>query len=744
MFSAANYQAYAAAYAAGGSYDQYQVAYNAAAYRAMQPSASGQQSAAPPPPPPPANSQSQSQMQSQQQGNKPAVSISQPAQRYDYSLMQSNSASYDTSSYSSNNMMNPMQQQSNRNQPNQAKWNSMVANNNKKANQFQRRGPRNPNSTSVQIFYCEVCKISCAGPQTYKEHLEGQKHKKREQANKITTEQPVATPTNDTTSPNQTNLNNNTNSNWKQNNRNRNQPFQRASLVIKCELCEVACTGRDAYLAHVRGMKHQKTLKLHQKLGKPIPPDALDIINAAANVVKTHTPTTTISAPVTYPQPSLVPPPPPPPLPPAPLPLIEPDAASIPPSLVVNPTPPLKPEAPHPEEPMDHEEQINIEPIGREYIETRLEGKILSFYCKLCECQFNDPNAKDMHTKGRRHRLAYKKKVDPSLRVDIKSNGASMQRSNSKMLRERNLNTRRNIAPQVPSPNESVNGNGTNGVNTANTTTIMPLMSANLTETPAVIAQPTQTIQQLMSQPLKAPSNWNNTNMNYSQTNQVRQGESFDDRHIIAKHNMIYPSQEEINAIQEIVNSTEKALKLVSDQIAEQDMLAGKKTLESQQQIKTESDTNNTTDNQAEPSSGNNNTNAPNGQQDTNQMYRALKGVMRVGLLAKGLLLKGDTDVQLVVLCADKPTKRLLERVHSILLEKIDIVSPQIKYSVILDNKAETIVIVKTTISDLQPLITCKVVLTSPAVRTFADQAALDQQQQQTEIKSGFFFLLLV
>ena len=50
----------------------------------------------------------------------------------------------------------------------------------------------------------------------------------------------------------------------------------------------------------------------------------------------------------------------------------------------------------------------SLEPIGKEYIETKLDGKILSFYCKLCDCQFNDPNAKDMHTKGRRHRLAYK------------------------------------------------------------------------------------------------------------------------------------------------------------------------------------------------------------------------------------------------------------------------------------------------------------------------------------------------
>lgn len=36
---------------------------------------------------------------------------------------------------------------------------------------------------------------------------------------------------------------------------------------------------------------------------------------------------------------------------------------------------------------------------------------------------------------------------------------------------------------------------------------------------------------------------------------------------------------------------------------------------------------------------------------------------MRVGILAKGLLLKGDTNVQLVVLCGDKPTRSLLDRV---------------------------------------------------------------------------------
>ena len=31
-----------------------------------------------------------------------------------------------------------------------------------------------------ECFVQKVCKISCAGPQTYKEHLEGQRHKKKE------------------------------------------------------------------------------------------------------------------------------------------------------------------------------------------------------------------------------------------------------------------------------------------------------------------------------------------------------------------------------------------------------------------------------------------------------------------------------------------------------------------------------------------------------------------------------------
>ena len=43
--------------------------------------------------------------------------------------------------------------------------------------------PPKPPPKLQQLHYCDVCKISCAGPQTYKEHLEGQKHKKKAATN---------------------------------------------------------------------------------------------------------------------------------------------------------------------------------------------------------------------------------------------------------------------------------------------------------------------------------------------------------------------------------------------------------------------------------------------------------------------------------------------------------------------------------------------------------------------------------
>lgn len=52
---------------------------------------------------------------------------------------------------------------------------------------------------------------------------------------------------------------------------------------------------------------------------------------------------------------------------------------------------------------------------------------------------------------------------------------------------------------------------------------------------------------------------------------------------------------------------------------------------------------------------------------------RVLRGVMRVGLVSKGLLLKGDKDLELVLLCSNKPTVTLLKQVAEKLSAQLEV-----------------------------------------------------------------------
>lgn len=44
-----------------------------------------------------------------------------------------------------------------------------------------------------------------------------------------------------------------------------------------------------------------------------------------------------------------------------------------------------------------------------------------------------------------------------------------------------------------------------------------------------------------------------------------------DDRHVMAKHSAIYPTQEELEGVQNMVSHTERALKAVSDWLDDQE-----------------------------------------------------------------------------------------------------------------------------------------------------------------------------
>lgn len=108
-----------------------------------------------------------------------------------------------------------------------------------------------------------------------------------------------------------------------------------------------------------------------------------------------------------------------------------------------------------------------------------------------------------------------------------------------------------------------------------------------------------------------------------------RRIETLDDRHVIARHAEIYPKEEELQGIQKIVSHTERALKLVSDAMTTEVKKEEKMDESTAEKEKEEAKTSESKEN-----------GGPNNmisfQKDTEGTIRLLKGVMRVGLLAKG------------------------------------------------------------------------------------------------------------
>lgn len=68
----------------------------------------------------------------------------------------------------------------------------------------------------------------------------------------------------------------------------------------------------------------------------------------------------------------------------------------------------------------------------------------------------------------------------------------------------------------------------------------------------------------------------------------MRRPDTLDDRHVMAKHTSIYPTEAELQAVQNIVSTCEKALKLVSDHIAETDAPRPMETADVKKEVKKE------------------------------------------------------------------------------------------------------------------------------------------------------------
>ncbi|KAF4082702.1 hypothetical protein AMELA_G00154600 [Ameiurus melas] len=174
-----------------------------------------------------------------------------------------------------------------------------------------------------------------------------------------------------------------------------------------------------------------------------------------------------------------------------------------------------------------------------------------------------------------------------------------------------------------------------------------------------------------------------------------------DDRHVMAKHSTIYPSSEALEAIQSLVSTVECALKHVSDWMDQP------QSEQPNQSAGQEEETEASADESAEES-----TNEGSSSSSSGGDSRVLCGVMRIGLVAKGLLIKDDMDLELVLMCREKPTHTLLRtvcdnlplQIEKLTEEKYEVESSIPKAAILIRNTAE-------------PKLTLKVTLTSPQIR---------------------------
>uniref|UniRef100_A0A803XWI1 DZF domain-containing protein n=1 Tax=Meleagris gallopavo TaxID=9103 RepID=A0A803XWI1_MELGA len=67
----------------------------------------------------------------------------------------------------------------------------------------------------------------------------------------------------------------------------------------------------------------------------------------------------------------------------------------------------------------------------------------------------------------------------------------------------------------------------------------------------------------------------------------LRRPDSSDDRYVMTKHATIYPTEEELQAVQKIVSITERALKLVSDNMTDMKRTRAKREMLKKTAVKT-------------------------------------------------------------------------------------------------------------------------------------------------------------
>lgn len=240
---------------------------------------------------------------------------------------------------------------------------------------------------NIKKYFCETCKIECQGVNSFEDHNKSAKHKRKEQDAK--------------------DLQTKNADNGKLPINLKKKILSLNMIILKCRLCQVNCVSFNSYLGHVSGSKHGKVktscIKMNHDIPSPVPEIvSVDVPSNIREKLRDE--------------------------------LIHHLGKDVNDEdfkkyiLIDNPSAPEKVTEPLNEVP-------EVKPIGHEFIQEIIgeSGNLICYACTLCECRFNDSNAKELHLKGRQHRQNYKTKIDSSFANDfIKSERSKVENENKK------------------------------------------------------------------------------------------------------------------------------------------------------------------------------------------------------------------------------------------------------------------------------------------------------------------------
>nr|XP_027206173.1 zinc finger RNA-binding protein-like [Dermatophagoides pteronyssinus] len=278
------------------------------------------------------------------------------------------------------------------------------------------------NSDKKSNYFCQTCQLVCSSSDSMMKHMSGFKHKKRVDflrnngMKKLVPKDSLE---------NKKSINN------------RGPTIM--SVILKCRICDVPCVSIDSYSSHLKGQRHNRSIGYRRKMGEEFFSNIPEILsknvsieletkikelfgdkNSQHNDVQQQQADQMKSRSI----------------------MNVGEQTSNLDRMTINETSESPSSSSSTLSKMQHEikDFFDCKPIGQDFIEEVLNqnGKIISFTCTLCECRFNDLNAKNLHLKGRRHRLQYKKKVDPNLIVEfIKSDMIKIENEKLERIRQK-------------------------------------------------------------------------------------------------------------------------------------------------------------------------------------------------------------------------------------------------------------------------------------------------------------------